>query len=129
VCRHSRNHVQRVADGDWLRQRHGRDSRRTRGGGASPGIDPKVGCAATFAALEVWDPDHATISANEFRIKDASRVCWKWFYYGRPQTDANCYFIEHVRTGDLVVATTNVDWAPSEFNPSPHDLRSNCSSR
>lgn len=67
--------------------------------------------------LTVWDPGHATISANEFRIADASRVRWEWYYYGRPRTDTNRYFIEHVRTGDSVVVTTDVDWAPSQFKP------------
>lgn len=67
--------------------------------------------------LEVWDAGHIAISANEFRIKDASRVRWEWFYYGRPQTMSNRYFIEHVRIGGLVTATTNATWATHRFAP------------
>jgi hypothetical protein len=67
--------------------------------------------------LEVWDTDYVVISAEKFRIEDASRVRWEWFYYGRPQTASNRYFIEHVSTGSLVTATTNATWAPSQFAP------------
>jgi hypothetical protein len=42
----------------------------------------------------------------------ASKVRWEWFYYGREETPANRYFIEHVRDGDTVQVTTDVDWAP-----------------
>ncbi|MBO0730868.1 MAG: hypothetical protein J2P57_16555 [Acidimicrobiaceae bacterium] len=67
--------------------------------------------------LEVWDPEGAVIEPHTFRIATASRVRWEWFYYGREKAPANRYFIEHLREGDTVLATTDVDWAPHRFEP------------
>jgi len=68
--------------------------------------------------LAVWNPDGATISEVEFKIRTASRVRWEWFYYGRPHVPENRYFIEHVRTDDDISVTTDVDWGPNSFAPS-----------
>ena len=57
--------------------------------------------------LEVWDPEDASISSREFRIAAASRVHWEWFSYGDPKTTENRFFIDHVRTDDTVVVSTN----------------------
>jgi hypothetical protein len=62
--------------------------------------------------LEVWEPEGAFVDAHGFRIAIASKVRWEWFYCGRDETPANRYFIEHVRDGDTVRATTDGDWAP-----------------
>jgi hypothetical protein len=70
-------------------------------------------------SLEVWDPQDATMTAREFRIRRASRVRWEWFYYGLPQLPENRYFIEHVRQGDRIQVTTNADWAGTFFAPTP----------
>lgn len=67
--------------------------------------------------LEVWDPEGAVIDWQTFRIAKASRVRWEWFYYGREKTPANRFFIEHVRSGDAVLATTDADWASQGFEP------------
>ena len=67
--------------------------------------------------LELWDPVNVTIGSREFRISTASRVRWEWFYYGWPKTADNRFFIEHVRTNDLVVASTNASWSSRTFNP------------
>jgi hypothetical protein len=68
--------------------------------------------------LEVWDPEDAIVSATELRIDRATKVRWEWFYYGRPKTPENRYFIEHVNAGGAVTTTTNVDAAPLAFHPS-----------
>lgn len=68
--------------------------------------------------LEVWEPEGSRITASEFRIQRAAKVRWQWFYYGRPQTPENLYFIEHLRTGDAVTVTTDWDASQSSFNPS-----------
>lgn len=65
--------------------------------------------------LEVWDPEGATIGPDEFSIQTASKVRWEWFYYGRPQTPENRFFIEHVRSDDAVAATTNATWGDRTF--------------
>ena len=67
--------------------------------------------------LEIWDPRHASISAREFRISSASRVRWDWFYYGRPKTAENRFFIEHVRIDDIVVGSTNATGSSRTFTP------------
>jgi hypothetical protein len=67
--------------------------------------------------LLVWDPEGVAISDREFRIRQANRIRWEWYFYGRPHTPDNQYVIEHVRTGDDVRASTDVRWAPLPFAP------------
>jgi hypothetical protein len=52
------------------------------------------------------------LEANKetFRIANAAKVRWEWFYYGRPKTDANRYFMEFTNSGSTITVTTNVDW-------------------
>ena len=60
--------------------------------------------------LRVWAPRRATIDENNFRILEASRVRWEWFYYGRPKSPANLYFEDFTRQGTQISTGTNVDW-------------------
>jgi hypothetical protein len=69
-------------------------------------------------SLIVWEPSGIEVSPTQFRIARASRVRWEWFYYGRPQTPENRYFIDHEVSGTTVIARDNVDWAPSTSGPS-----------
>lgn len=48
--------------------------------------------------LSIWSPGLSVVDEKEFRIVAANRVRWEWFYYGRPKTSDNRYFIEHTRT-------------------------------
>jgi hypothetical protein len=68
--------------------------------------------------LQVWAPQDATVGADDFRIVQATRVRWEWFYYGRPETPENRNYIEHALVGGNVVATTDATWAPPRFAPS-----------
>jgi hypothetical protein len=68
--------------------------------------------------LEIWNPGSASVSETAFSIATASKVRWQWFYYGRPQTPENVYYIEHARSGNDVSVTTDVDWTPLTFKPS-----------
>jgi hypothetical protein len=68
--------------------------------------------------LEVWDPSGGSVSATALRIDRATKVRWEWFYYGRPKTPENRYFIEHSNARGVVTVTTNLDWAAPAFNPS-----------
>jgi hypothetical protein len=68
--------------------------------------------------LEIWDPQNLTLSKTGFSVQSASRVLWRWFYYGRPHLPENRFFIEHTRSGNHVGATSNVTWYSPHFNPS-----------
>lgn len=67
--------------------------------------------------LEVWDPADVTVGADVFRIGDATRVRWAWFYYGRPQIESNRQFIDHVKIGCHVKATRRVIRAAPKLAP------------
>jgi hypothetical protein len=60
--------------------------------------------------LSVWSPIRMAADKSTFRIDQADRVRWEWFYYGRPKTAANLFFEDFVRTGQTVDASTNIDW-------------------
>jgi hypothetical protein len=60
--------------------------------------------------LRVWAPRAATIDEESFRIDEADRVRWEWFYYGRPKTPANVYFEDFTANGPETQTETNVDW-------------------
>ncbi len=65
--------------------------------------------------LQVWEPTTATIDLNTFRIADAQRVRWEWFYYGRPKILANRYFQDFHARGAATEIETNVDWYQPRF--------------
>jgi hypothetical protein len=70
--------------------------------------------------LTVWVPSGLVLDESTFQIRNAERVRWEWFAYGRPKTLANRFFKDLVKNGNTVVASTNVDW----YTP---DLRTNLS--
>jgi hypothetical protein len=70
--------------------------------------------------LTVWVPSGLVLDESTFQIRDAERVRWEWFAYGRPKTPANRFFKDFAKNGNSVVARTNVDW----YTP---DLRTNLS--
>lgn len=86
-----------------------------------------VGCSAQGELLQVffnegetlsvWGPRGAAIDENVFRIGDAERVRWEWYYYGRPRTPPNLYFEEYAKSAEGVSATTNVDWYRAYLRP------------
>ena len=61
-------------------------------------------------SLQVWSPHGVHADERTFRIDDAARVRWEWFYYGRPKTPANRYFFDYVKSDGRVTVQTNVDW-------------------
>jgi hypothetical protein len=60
--------------------------------------------------LTVWSPRGFTMDESTFKIDTAERVRWEWFSYGRPKTAANLFFKDFIKTGETVVASTNVNW-------------------
>jgi hypothetical protein len=59
--------------------------------------------------LTIWYPQRYQIDSSIFRVLCAERVLWEWFYYGRPKTQTNLFFYDFVKTGDTVVASSNVN--------------------
>lgn len=52
-------------------------------------------------------------------IDKASRVTWRWYYYGRPKIPSNLYSIEHwVAADGQVLARADADWYTPAFSPS-----------
>jgi len=60
--------------------------------------------------LDVWVPNGLVLEGSTFQICDAERVRWEWFAYGRPKIATNRFFKDFVKTGETVVASTNVNW-------------------
>lgn len=60
--------------------------------------------------LTVWSPLGLQLTSSGFRINEAERVLWQFFYAGRPKTDANRFFYDFVKTPQAIVATSNVNW-------------------
>lgn len=65
--------------------------------------------------LFVWSPRDCEASETVFRIAGAAKVRWEWFFYGRPKTENNRFFIEYKQDGDLISAESN----SSLFTPKP----------
>lgn len=67
--------------------------------------------------LSIWSPRRAIITEKTFRIEEADRVRWEWFFYGRPKDASNRYFEDFERTGNQITASTNIDWYKPDFRP------------
>jgi hypothetical protein len=48
--------------------------------------------------LRVWHPQACQIDSRQFVISLASRVLWRWFWYGRPHTPDNLMRFDFVRS-------------------------------
>src|SRR5687768_5944486 len=44
--------------------------------------------------LTIWNPSHVQIEERMFKVGEASKVRWEWFYYGRPKIQENRFFLE-----------------------------------
>jgi len=69
--------------------------------------------------LKVWEPRRATVNEKSFRIVEAKRVRWVWFYYGRPKLPASLYFQEFVREDTQITVETNIDWYTPTYASDP----------
>ncbi len=68
-------------------------------------------------SLYLWSPQQAELDHLMFKIQNAARVRWEWFYYGRPKTDQNRYFMDFTRTDHRIDAQNNVDWCTLNLRP------------
>lgn len=69
--------------------------------------------------LRVWHPAGVQVGPDAFRILQAERVRWEWFYYGRPQLPQNRYFLDYAFHGGTVRGSSNVDWYSPRFETDP----------
>jgi len=78
--------------------------------------------------LRIWSPRRTAFDAavrhesgrGVFRITDADRIRWEWFYYGRPQTEENRYFMAFRKTATGIAAETDIDWYKPDPRPTPN---------
>ncbi len=70
-------------------------------------------------ALNVWVPSGLVLEESTFQIRDAERVRWEWFAYGRTKIPANRFFKDFVKNGNSVLASTNVDWYRPDLRTDP----------
>lgn len=68
-------------------------------------------------SLQVWRPIGCSFSSDTFLIRQAERVRWEWFYYGRSRTPENLCFHDLIRENGKVLLSTNVDWYVEEQQP------------
>ncbi len=68
--------------------------------------------------LAIFNPQDISEFENKLTIGSADKIYWKWFSYGKPQTDDNLYFIEINRKDNSLIGKSNVDW----YNPDFKDL-------
>lgn len=90
-----------------------------------------VRCEADGDTLRLWFDEGEVLtvdapvgfeaSGTTFWIKDAKRVRWEWFYYGRPKTPENLYYEDYIRTAEGISAGTNVDWYKPNLQPSARE--------
>lgn len=59
--------------------------------------------------LTVCHPKELKVDPSIFQMGHAERVLGEWFYYGRPKTDANIFFLDSARTGEAVIASSYVN--------------------
>jgi len=62
--------------------------------------------------LAVWNPLDVEIDAREFRIGNAASIRWTWYYYGRPQTPENLFYIDYAKQDGSIAFRTNWDQTP-----------------
>ena len=65
--------------------------------------------------LSITNPQEICEFENRLTIGSADKISWKWFSYGKPQTDNNLCFIEINRTDNILKGNTNLDSHKSNF--------------
>ncbi|MET0759217.1 MAG: hypothetical protein ABWZ56_02280 [Flavobacterium sp.] len=65
--------------------------------------------------LSISFPKNITESDNKLTIESANKIIWKWYYYGKPKTEENLYFIEIDNKNGEITGKTNVNWYNPDF--------------
>jgi len=55
--------------------------------------------------LAIWNPSGFSTSGYTIRIRDADRVRWEWYYYGREQTQENLLFNDYCKEDSHIVVS------------------------
>jgi hypothetical protein len=70
--------------------------------------------------LQIWHPAGCQIDEKQFVILSASRLLWKWYWYGRQHTPGNLMSYDFVRNGAEVTFQSTFPYSPQE-TPSIHE--------
>jgi len=65
--------------------------------------------------LTIWRPIDIKEFAEKLTIQHADKILWQWYYYGKPQTPENLFFIEINRQDKLLTGQTNTNWYNEKF--------------
>lgn len=107
-------------DQDVLRLHFGNHERLTVWSPAGMQLDSSISGtnAASWVSRTAMNGSVLRISEGRsgLRINDAQRVLWEFFYAGRPQTDANRFFYDFVKTPPTIVGSSNVNWFTPDLN-------------
>ncbi|MEO1010533.1 MAG: hypothetical protein AAFX53_04455 [Bacteroidota bacterium] len=68
--------------------------------------------------LEVYNPEHIFEASSFLKIIKADRIKLTWFYFGKPQTKNNQYFLDYSLKDKKITTETNVDWYKPLFDVS-----------
>jgi hypothetical protein len=64
-----------------------------------------------YEQLRVSDPGDWEFGEHTFRVQRASRVVWRWYYYGSPTLPENLFTIEHwIDDQEHLRARSDVTW-------------------
>jgi len=67
-------------------------------------------------SLTILNPKLITETDKSLEIKDADKIIWQWYYYGKERVPENLYFVEINRKDTVVNGKSNVDWYKPNFN-------------
>ena len=65
--------------------------------------------------LIITNPQGINEFLTKLTITSADNILWKWYYYGRPQTSENLYYIEVGRQNNILSCKSNVNWYKEDF--------------
>jgi len=71
--------------------------------------------------LEIYNPRHILEASTFLKVIKADRIKLTWFYYGKPQTKENQYFLDYTLNDNTITTNTDVDWYKPIFDVSLGD--------
>mgnify|MGYP000114160139 CR=1 FL=1 len=71
--------------------------------------------------LEIYNPRHIFEASTFLKIVQADRIKLTWFYFGKPRSSENQYFLDYKLTDKKITTETDVDWYKPIFDVSLGD--------